>query len=651
MNWGMERTFNEYDAWFQQCCVRSIGAVRLEAPAGTGRFALEECALGLRRMFGAEVISDDAAYAVSFRVDNALPREGYRLRGGVAGLAVSGGSPSGLLYGVYALLARLSMGQMPVEIDEESAPAVPWRVLNHWDRLDGSVERGYAGRSLFFDGGRLSYDPKRILDYARLLASIGINTVSVNNINVEADSARLITEEFLPVVASLASIFHPFGIRVALAVHFESPVLLGGLPTADPLDADVRRWWRYKADEIYRHVPDLAGFLVKADSEFRSGPMELGRTQADGANALADALERHGGVVFWRCFVYNCRQDWRDGSTDRPKAAYEHFKPLDGLFAPNVLLQAKFGPSDFQVREPLSPLLGAMPQTDEALELQITQEYTGQQIDLYALAVQWEEIYRSQVDASRTLRDCMGAGINAVCGVSNTGADVNWTGHLLAQANLFAFGRMAWSPALSAREVLGEWAALTFGADNRAVVAITDMLLRSRGVYESYNAPLGIGWMVNPGHHYGPNVDGYEYARWGTYHRAGHDALGVDRTSRGTGFTLQYAPEIAAIYDNVETCPEELLLYFHRLNYTHRLKSGKTLIQHIYDTHFEGVSQVEEFIRIWESLRDKLPESAYLQVRERLGLQLENAKEWRDVVNSYFYRKTGIPDDTNRTIF
>lgn len=651
MGRGAERTFNEYDAWLQPGCVRSIGAVRLEAPAGAGRFALEECALGLERIYGPAAVSGGAAYAVSLGLDAALLREGYRLRGGDSGLTVTGGSPSGLLYGVYALLARLGAGKRPCEIKEQSAPAVPWRVLNHWDELDGSVERGYAGRSLFFDCGRFSYDPKRILDYARLLASVGINAVAVNNVNVDADGARLITEEFLPAVASLASIFRPFGIRIALAVHFESPVLLGGLPTADPLDAGVRRWWREKADEVYRHVPDLAGFLVKADSEFRSGPMEHGRTQADGANALADALVRHGGVVFWRCFVYNCRQDWRDGSTDRPKAAYEHFKPLDGLFAPNVLLQVKFGPSDFQVREPLSPLLGAMPQTCEALELQITQEYTGQQIDLYALAVQWEEIFRSPVDKACMLKDCIGGGIGAVCGVANTGADNNWTGHLLAQANLFAFGRMAWDPSLSAGDVLYEWAELTFGADNRAVGAIADMLLRSRGVYESYTAPLGIGWMVNPGHHYGPSVDGYEYARWGTYHRAGHDAVGVDRTSRGTGFTRQYAPEIAAMYDDAETCPEELLLYFHRLNYTHRLKSGKTLMQHIYDTHFEGVAQVEELIRLWESLRDELPEAAYQPVRERLSLQLANATEWRDVINSYFYRKTGIPDAHNRAIF
>jgi alpha-glucuronidase len=314
-------------------------------------------------------------------------------------------------------------------------------------------------------------------------------------------------------------------------------------------------------------VPDFGGFLVKADSEFRGGPASMGRTQADGANVIARAVAPYGGTVYWRCFIYDCRQDWRDTKTDRPKAAYDTFMPLDGTFEANVVLQVKYGPSDFQVREPLSPLLGAMSATRQALEFQIAQEYTGQQVDLFALAVQWEEAFASPVSGTKPLRDLMGGRIDTVAGGSNVGDAPNWTGHTLAQANLYAFGRMAWNPALTARKVTEEWIRLTFGNDPVLLGELGRMMLASRNVYEQYNAPLGIGWMVSVSDHYGPSVDGYEYMRWGTYHRADHLAIGVDRTKNGTGFTAQYRPDVAALYDDPKTCPEELLLFFHRLPY------------------------------------------------------------------------------------
>ena len=524
-------------------------------------------------------------------------------------------------------------------------PTVKLRILNHWDNIDGSVERGYSGRSLFFKDGQVGHNLKRLEDYARLLASIGINQICPNNVNVTLKSAELIRNK-LPDLAKIADVFRLYGIRLIVAVHFDSPVMLGGLPTADPLDEAVVKWWQDCAAKVYKHIPDLAGFLMKADSEFRSGPGALGRSQADGANVFARALKPYGGTIYWRCFVYNCMQDWRDTVTDRAKAAYDHFMPLDGQFDDNVILQIKNGPMDFQVREPNSPLLGNMKHTRQAMEFQISQEYTGQQKDLYNLAVQWKEVFDHPVTESRNTRDLMGKEIEALVAVANTGDDDNWCGHLLAQANLFAFARLAWNPSLHPRELTEEWIKLTFG---KPFPTLADMMLRSREVYEKYTAPLGIGWMVNISHHYGPSVDGYEYMKWGTYHRADTKGIGVDRTCAdgGTGYTSQYDPYVQAMYESKDSCPEEILLFFHRLPYDYKLRSGKTLIQHIYDTHFEGVQDVENFIKIWEALRNEVPEEAYINVKERLQMQLENAMEWRDVVNSYFYRKTGIADRVN----
>jgi alpha-glucuronidase len=524
------------------------------------------------------------------------------------------------------------------------------RILNHWDNITGVVERGYSGGSLFFKDGEVSFDSDRIHDYARLLASVGINRVCCNNVNVTERAARLITD-LLPDIAGLADIFRKHGIRFIIAVDFTSPRLLGGLETYDPLDDGVIMWWENAVKKTYEHIPDLAGFLVKADSEFRDGPAALGRTQADGANVIARALKPYNGKAYWRCFVYNCVQDWRDTKTDRPKAAYDHFYPLDGEFDDNVILQIKHGPSDFQVREPNSPLLGAMKHTAQAIELQVTQEYTGQQIDLYALAVQWEEIFAAPVSDLQSMRDLMGREVSAIVAVANTGLDMNWTGHTLAQANLYSFGRMACVPSLTAREVLSEWIGLTFGNDPKLNEPLLDMLLASRGVYEKYACPLGLGWMVNINHHYGPSPEGYEFSKWGTYHRASHEAIGVDRTKSGTGYTMQYHPYLCDLYSNVKSCPEELLLYFHRLPYDYKLSCGRSLIQFIYDTHFEGYDEVAGFIATWDSLRSLLPECAYESVAERLRLQLDNAREWRDVVNTYFYRLTGISDEHGRLIY
>lgn len=690
----IKENYSEYNCWFQQYNSSNIDANAVDmlkkiVPLGNGRVlntAAEELRNGLKHMFNIDSsISSDVAgpclilgtadnlkritncitddtndrndiNGINDIIENMIkaPRDGeFSIVSCRRRLIITGSNESAVLYGVFRLLMLTALGKNLLDLKIHEKPASSLRMINHWDNMNGTIERGYSGKSLFYDNGNFKYDPKRIRDYARLLASIGINAISINNVNVHRRETYLITEELLPQVANLADIFRDYGIRLIICINYASPIRIGGLDTADPFDKNVRTWWENQANIIYSYIPDLLGFLVKADSEFSPGPFSYGRNHADGANVLARALKQHGGVVIWRCFVYNCQQDWRDTKTDRPKFPYESFMPLDGKFDDNVLLQIKFGPMDFQVREPVSPLLGAMKHTQQVLELQITQEYTGQQRDLYCLTPQWKEIldFDTKHGEHSRIMDMFGNKITGVAGVSNVGTDLNWTGHTLAQANLYSFGRLAWNPALSGEEIIDEWVRLTFGANPEVIDTISGMLLKSRSIYEKYTSPLGIGWMVNPGHHYGPNVDGYEYSPWGTYHRASHDAIGIDRTAKGTGFTAQYSPEVAAMYDDPKTCPEELLLFFHRLPYTYRLKSGKTIIQHIYDTHFEAVEEVKEMIAAWESLKGKIHDDVFQSVRKRFDIQLRNAIEWRDVINTYFYRKTGIPDEKGRLIY
>ncbi|NNU85202.1 alpha-glucuronidase [Geobacillus sp. BMUD] len=590
--------------------------------------------------------------------------EGYVIRSdvrnGQSRIYIVGRTDKGVLYAVFHFLRLLQMKENVDDVSIVEQPSNKLRMINHWDNMDGSIERGYAGQSIFFVDGQFVKQKQRIKDYARLLASVGINAISINNVNVHKLETKLITEEFLPEVAQVADIFRMYGIKLFLSINYASPVEIGGLSTADPLDRDVQRWWKETVARIYRYIPDFGGFVVKADSEFRPGPFTYGRSHAEGANMLAEALAPFGGLVVWRCFVYNCQQDWRDRTTDRAKAAYDHFKPLDGQFRENVVLQIKNGPMDFQVREPVSPLFGAMPKTNQMMEVQITQEYTGQQKHLCFLIPQWKEVLDFDTYAKgkgSEVKKVIGGSLfgyqySGMAGVSNIGNDPNWTGHTLAQANLYGFGRLAWNPDLSAEEIAREWIAQTFGDDPDVIATICWMLLASWNIYENYTSPLGVGWMVNPGHHYGPNVDGYEYSHWGTYHYADRDGIGVDRTvATGTGYTAQYFPENAAMYESLDTCPDELLLFFHHVPYTHRLHSGETVIQHIYNTHFEGVEQAEQLKKCWEQLEGKMDAKRYQDVLERLTMQVEHAKEWRDVINTYFYRKSGIDDQYGRKIY
>ncbi|HWS32979.1 MAG TPA: alpha-glucuronidase [Actinoplanes sp.] len=559
----------------------------------------------------------------------------------VTGSGVEADGPRGLIYGLF----ELARGGAPGRHE----PAFARRMIDHWDNVDvhpvmGQVERGYSGGSIFWkDGAFLGSAPgglERIGAYARLLAAAGVNAVTINNVNVHTTEARLLTDRRGEVVV-IADQFRRYGIITHLSINFATPVILGDLDTADPLDPRVQEWWATISAQLLSDIPDFGGYLVKADSEGQPGPFTYGRSHAEGANMLAAALTPHetkpgasnGPVVHWRAFVYNHRQDWRDRSTDRARAAYDHFAPLDGLFAGNVIVQVKHGPIDFQPREPLSPVLTAMPNTHLAVELQATQEYTGQQRHVCYLAPMWSEVL-SQAEGE-------------VATVANTGDDEYWTGHPLAQANLYAAGRLAWNPDPIA--VLDEWIDLTFpGAPAPLRSILHELMDTSLSTYEKYTAPLGVGFMVRPGHHYGPDVDGYEYTPWGTYHFADRDGVGVDRSSAtGTAFAAQYPH---ARYESPATCPDELLLFFHHVPYTHVLHSGVTVIQHIYDTHFAGTAEVESMLSAWAKASTLVDPGLHARVASLLTEQLRSAVEWRDQVNTYFHRKSGIPDARGRLI-
>lgn len=565
----------------------------------------------------------------------------------------------GILYGVFELLRLLQIDQLSENMHIKNTPKNQLRMINHWDNMDGSIERGYAGNSIFYTDSKMVKDKSRIEDYARLLASVGINALTINNVNVHKVETKLMTE-FLPEVKEIAAIFRKYGIVLFLSINYSSPIEIGNISTADPLDDAVKNWWKETAKKIYEQIPDFGGFVVKADSENRPGPFTYGRDHADGANMLGEALQPFGGVVIWRCFVYNCLQDWRDRKTDRARAAYDHFAPLDGKFLDNVILQVKNGPMDFQVREPVSPLIGVLKNTNQLLEFQVTQEYTGQQKHVCYLIPQWKEVLDFDTYANgegTQVHRIVGNEVfdykySGIVAVSNIGNDMNWTGHDLAQANLYGYGRLCWDPTLTAEEITVEWIRQTYGNNEQVVSVMKDILLDSWGIYEKYTAPLGVGWMVNPNHHYGPNVDGYEYSLWGTYHYADRDGIGVDRTSEtGTGYSQQYYEPNASMYNSLDTCPDELILFFHHVPYTYVLKSGKTVIQTIYDTHFEGVNDVENLIEKWNSLEGMIDDQRYESVLSRLTHQLEHSKEWRDIINTYFYRKSGIADEQGRKIY
>ena len=626
--------------------------------------AVLELKTGLKEMLGIEPeivfgIPEDAEK--KFCRKDIVADEGYSVSIKDDGLILEAVSGSGVLYAVFDILRTVAC-EKKIE-DEYSAgkkvcPSNPLRMLDHWDNMDGNIERGYSGKSFFFKDNEIIIN-ERTKDYARLIAAVGINAVVINNVNVKAAASYMITDRYFDKLAKLGEIFAGYGIGLYLSLNYASTIEIGGLDSADPLDERVVAWWKEKMAEVFRKIPTLKGFLVKADSEGRPGPFTYGRTQADGANMLADIVKDYDGIIIWRCFVYNCKQDWRDKKTDRARAGYDNFMPMDGDYHDNVILQIKNGPMDFQIREPVSPLLGGLKKTNSMLEVQIAQEYTGQQIDVCYLIPMFKEIlgFRTYVkEKNDTVADIIsgrtfGNRFTGIAAVTNTGDDFNWTGNYLAGANLFGFGRLAFDTKLTSDEIAEEFIRMTISGDDNVVNTVKDILLRSREVYEKYTCPLGIGWMVTPATHYGCSVDGYEYDRWGTYHRADHLGLGVDRSDKGTGYALQYNEPNASIYNSVEKCPDELVLFFHHLPYTHKLHSGKTVIQHIYDSHFEGYAEAKEMAGKWDLLKGKIDNKIFENVSERFRRQLVNAREWCDQVNSYFFRKSGIPDEMGRQIW
>jgi alpha-glucuronidase len=569
-----------------------------------------------------------------------LGREGFLLRSasvhGHAATIIVANSDKGLLYGVFALLRRMQMREPIDQLNVRSTPAYSLRMLDHWDNLDGSVERGYAGRSIW-DWRALPKIEQRYIDYARANASIGINGTVLNNVNADP---KILTAEYLRKVAALADVFRPYGIRVFLSVRFSSPIEIGGLKTADPLDRRVRAWWRAKADEIYRLIPDFGGFLVKANSEGQPGPQDYHRTHADGANVIADALRPHGGTVLWRAFVYG------NSTEDRAKQAYDEFKPLDGKFRDNVILQVKNGPIDFQPREPFHPLFGQMPHTRVALEAQITREYLGQNTGVAYLGPMWTEV----LDADTCSPRCgipVSATITAMAGVSNVGSDRDWTGTNFDQANWYAFGRLAWNPRLSAQQIASEWTRLTWSDDPRAVRPIASMMMGSREAAVNFMTPLGLAHQMATDYHYGPApwVCDLKQPSWNPcyYNRADAGGIGFDRTKSGSDAVAKYAPPVAARFANLATISDKHLLWFHHLSWTYRMRSDRTLWDELVTHYDRGVTQVVRMSRTWATLRPYVDADRWGAVVTDLKREQAEARWWRDASVAYFQSLSKLP--------
>lgn len=562
---------------------------------------------------------------------------------------ITASNPIGLLYGAYELIRLQNTDayntgsgdqqNFSKAIDETEKPQVGLRILNHWDNLDGSIERGYAGKSIFKweeiklgkngKGGSISKSlHDRLITYARANASLGINGSVLNNVNA---SPKMMTAEYINKVKVIANILRPYGIRVYLSINFASPMALGYTETADPLDKKVQQWWQKKAKEIYATIPDFGGFLVKANSEGQPGPGDYHRTHADGANMLADAVKPYGGIIMWRSFVYGANHK----GEDRVKQAVSEFKGMDGKFRDNVILQSKNGPLDFQPREPYAPIFDNIKQTPQIAELQITQEYLGQSKHLTYLAPMWKEFF-GFVNPDRLV---------GISGVANIGDDANWCGHPFSQANWYAFGRLAWNPSLTAEEIAHEWLVQTYeNLDERFTKPVEMMMMTSREACVNYMMPLGLHHIFKFDHHYGPEPDGFIASypmEWCPvyYHKADAQGVGFDRSSKGTDAVGQYPEPYRSLYDNIETCPEEYLLWFHHVPWTYKMKSGSTLWQELCMKYNMGVAMVEVYRDFWHTSAKqymKGHEQEWQHTDSLLNVQLENAKEWRNTCLKYF---------------
>ena len=617
----------------------------------TLRVAHAELQRGLRGLLGvtladAASVSQDGALVIGARrslpmlagMKLSLPApgsQGYAIRsttiGGHRALIVAAEDDVGVLYGVFHLLRLLQTRQSLDAVELQETPAFRFRVLNHWDNLDRSVERGYAGQSIW-DWHKLpDYIDPRYVDYARANASLGINATVLTNVNSNAVSLR---PDYLEKAAALANVLRPYGIRVFLTVRFAAPIEIGGLQTADPADAAVKQWWQAKAAEIYRLIPDFGGFLVKANSEGQPGPQDYGRSHADGANMLADAVAPFGGVVMWRAFVYSNEQP-----DDRAKQAYSEFKPLDGKFRDNVLLQVKNGALDFQPREPFHPLFGAMPHTPLVMEVQITKEYLGFATHLAYLGTLYQEVLRADTYA-RGPGSTVAKVITGLAGVANIGTDRNWSGSQFDQANWYAFGRLAWNPAASAEDIGRDWVRMTFTNDATFVARVVDMMMKSRQAVVDYMTPLGLHHLMAEGHHYGPQpwFDGGKRADWTPvyFHRADAQGIGFDRSASGSNAVAQYAAPVAAEFGDIKRVPEEYLLWFHHVPWGYRMHSGRSLWDELVYRYTHGVEVVREMRKTWDEVGSQVDAERRQQIAAFLKIQEKEAKWWRDACITYF---------------
>jgi len=572
---------------------------------------------------------------------------------GSSTIIITGKTETGLLYGTFHFLKLLQTCKDIRSLEIAESPRVKFRILNHWDNLDRTVERGYAGFSIW-DWHKLpEYIDNRYLDYARANASIGINGTVLTNVNA---NAIILTSQYLEKVRALADVFRPYGIKVYLTARFSAPVEIGGLKTADPLNEEVRAWWQEKVKEIYKYVPDFGGMLVKANSEGQPGPQNYGASHADGANMLADALNPYGGIVMWRAFVYD-----NNVPVDRTKQAYNEFKPLDGKFRDNVIIQVKNGPLDFQPREPFHPLFGAMPKTPVMPEFQITQEYLGFSTHLVYLATLFKECLEadtySKGKGSSVARVMDGTlfrhSLSAVAGVANIGTDINWTGHQFGQANWYAFGRLAWDHQLSAEAIADEWIRMTFSNEQAVIETIRSMMRHSHETAVSYMTPLGLHHIMGYNHHYGPGpwVKDKPRLDWTSvyYHRADSLGVGFDRSVSGSNALEQYHPEVQKLYA-FDVCPDKLLLWFYHVPWNFKMKSGETLWDELCIRYYQGVESVGEMQRKWESLKGRIDPDRFDQVKSFLAIQRKEAELWRDACVLYFqtFSNKPIPAKFNR---
>ena len=575
-----------------------------------------------------------------------LGNEGFVIDYNADSVVIFANTQVAALYGTYDLIRMQESGQLGKKaFSKTELPAFHNRILNHWDNPNGTIERGYAGKSLW----KWNELPDKVSpvyeEYARANASIGINGTVLNNVNADP---KMLTAEYLQKVKVLADIFRPYGLKVYLSLNFASPKHLGNLKTSDPLDKDVIKWWNDKVKEIYSIIPDFGGFLVKANSEGQSGPQDYGRTHADGANMIADAVAPYGGIVMWRAFVYDAQ------SPDRAKQACEEFVPLDGQFRDNVIIQIKNGPVDFQPREPFSPLFGQLENTNVMAEFQITQEYLGFSNHLVYLHPMWKECLDSDTyqkgEGSTVAEITKGVThsrpINAIAGVTNIGDSINWCGHHFAQSNWYAYGRMAWNPELSSEQIADEWIKQTFSSEKKFIEPVKEMMLMSRETNVKYEMPLGLHHIFSGQGHYGPGPwEGASRPDWSPlyYHKAAKDGIGFDRTMNGSAAVEQYHEPLKSLYNNVETCPENLILWFHHLPWDYKMKSGRTLWDELCYTYQEGIDEAASFIKVWESVEKYVDSQRYENIHRKIVRQAKDAIWWRDACMLYFQTFSGMP--------